>query len=236
MLVVKQLLLFPFAGGGGSSYGSLTNNLERGWNSRVVMRSGKNLTDSVSTFAEAVEVSSVAANQCLDESDEVNDSVIFYGHSLGALVAANVVSKMATRLTGRKSALWVSGAPGPSFPRPLADRADVTQLSDEQFVARIRDTGAAPPELLTRSVLTAFIPFLRAEYAVAESVAPHVVRIMTTLHVVAGLRDPVVPEDGWAYWRSVADQVEYHTLVDADHGLPTTHAASLGRLLTYEGC
>ena len=230
--MVRQLMLFPFAGGGPSSYGALINGLERGWNAQVVMRSGSDLQASVSTFAEAVDVSLAAASRCLDEVDEGDESVIFYGHSLGALVAAEVVSRLTSRLAGRKSALWVSGAPGPSFPRPSAARAGQTRLSDDEFLATVRSNGAAPPELLTTPVLTAFLPFLRAEYSVAESVVPHSVQIGTNLHVVVGLRDPVVPADGWVHWRSVAESVEYHPLVDADHGLPTTHAAVLAALIT----
>ncbi|MCG0283774.1 thioesterase II family protein [Streptomyces sp. PSAA01] len=131
-----------------------------------------------------------------------------FGHSLGAMLAAEVARVLQHRHGVPAAALMVSGAgaPGPGVSGP----ADWL-LPDTEFRERVRGLAGTPPAVLENDDLMAmFLPVLRADFAVAGQLCGRGGRpISSPITVFGGDRDSEVPVarlGGWAA-HSTADCV-----------------------------
>jgi medium-chain acyl-[acyl-carrier-protein] hydrolase len=96
---------------------------------------------------------------------------VFFGHSMGAILAAEVARELASRGLRLPSHLFVSGRRPPHMPDP---ESSLRGLSDPEFVAEInRRYGGIPPEILEhQDVLAMLLPSLRADIAALETHRP----------------------------------------------------------------
>lgn len=123
-----------------------------------------------------------------------------FGHSLGALVVTEVVRELDRRGLPPPVLLMVSGRRAPQDGEP---RAWVHELSDEDFTAVLRELGGTPDALLARPwLLQAFLPTLRADFAVNETYAAGTwAPLPVPITAFGGLDDPNArPEEVWR-WR-----------------------------------
>jgi len=125
---------------------------------------------------------------------------VFFGHSLGALIAFDLARELRRRKLPSPQGLLVSGHRAPQLPRrqpPLAG------LPDSEFIARVEALGGTPvteafahPEL--RSLI---LPALRADFAILENYtytdAPP---FEFSLCIYGGADDPLVPVEDLAPW------------------------------------
>ena len=88
---------------------------------------------------------------------------IFYGHSLGALLALRVCQLLELRNMSPEY-IVVSGNPGPGIP-PVKQ---LHKLDDTEFIAELKDLGGIPEEILGNpGTLEFFLPILRADFELA---------------------------------------------------------------------
>ena len=141
--------------------------------------------------------------------DEVNDQLrsaldgphVFFGHSLGALLAYRLACLRAASGSPLPRALIVSSFAPPHLPAPIAA---VDHLDDQQLTTLLSDLGGIPPGLTEwpalrdRAVAGARIDLrLCATDEEAEAVA-----LPCPIHAFGGSDDPLVTEDDLYEWRS----------------------------------
>ena len=141
--------------------------------------------------------------------DEVNDQLrsaldgphVFFGHSLGALLAYRLACLRAASGSPLPRALSVSSCAPPHLPAPLAAG---DHLDDQQLTTLLSDLGGIPPGLTEwpalrdRAVAGARIDLrLCATDEEAEAVA-----LPCPIHAFGGSDDPLVTEDDLYEWRS----------------------------------
>lgn len=131
------------------------------------------------------------------------DRVLFFGHSLGAVLAYETVRALAAAgaLTGRQAALVVSGSAAPGIPRPYP----LSGRPDEAFLDGLRRiVGGDLPALDDPELRELVLPVLRADVLMHESYRP-VPGEPLAIPVVClrGSQDPLVTPDGADRWAGV---------------------------------
>ena len=122
-----------------------------------------------------------------------------FGHSMGALTAFEMSHQLAKRGAHLPILLAVSG-----HGAPCASSVDspVHASPDDEFLARLRELNATPPEVLkTPELLELIMPTLRADFRAAETYVP-AKRPKLDIPIVAygGLLDPDVSRDQLLAW------------------------------------
>lgn len=128
---------------------------------------------------------------------------VFFGHSMGALLAYEVARGLASAGAERISALVVSGRRAPHLPDP---DPPIHGFGDAEFVDRLQQRYGGIPEEVRRhaDVMALLLPGLRADVTALERYT-HEPGIVLSCPVFAfGGRDDVrVPSSDLAAWRCV---------------------------------
>ena len=134
--------------------------------------------------------------------DEVAGSCPYavYGHSLGALVAFELIREIGRRGTERPVHLFVSGCAAPHC--PPADEPVVTRMARVEVVRMLRRLGGTPDWLLEDpNLLDLILPAVRSDFAIKESygyVSGSPLTVPVT--VVSSTEDKAAPHDLQARW------------------------------------
>jgi medium-chain acyl-[acyl-carrier-protein] hydrolase len=101
-------------------------------------------------------------------ADEVAGSrYVFFGHSLGALVAFAVCREFRRNGTALPDTLVVSGARAPHLP---PRKPPIHDLPEPEFIDELRRMEGTPEEALAnKELMEVLIPMLRADVAVSET-------------------------------------------------------------------
>lgn len=141
---------------------------------------------------------------------------VFFGHSMGALLAfetARTIQKVG--LPGPRT-LFVSGRGAPHSPRK---RPPIHALPEAEFLQALREYQGCPPEVLaSRELLDLFVPILRADFAIGETYefSPGAM-LDHPIHVLIGRNDEMVDTDGLARWNELTRTEAIH------HSFPGGH-------------
>jgi medium-chain acyl-[acyl-carrier-protein] hydrolase len=158
-----SLYFFPYAGGAAGAFRSWARALPdiacygvelpgRG------MRAREQLTTSLDDI-----VDSVAEDLC----KSVDQPFMFFGHSMGAVIAFEVARKLQTIDSHRPKHLFVSGRQAPQSRRP---RRKVYLLPDDQLADAVIRLGGLPTDIANSSGLMDFlIPVLRADFTISQT-------------------------------------------------------------------
>jgi surfactin synthase thioesterase subunit len=126
---------------------------------------------------------------------------VFFGHSMGALLAAEAARELMTRNLPSPVHLFVSGRRPPHMPDPMPP---LRGLSDDAFVAEInRRYGGIPQAILDNpDVLALTLPALRADIAALETFPAKPRAILSVpITVFGGDRDPLTPRSHLDAWK-----------------------------------
>ncbi|MBY0494103.1 MAG: alpha/beta fold hydrolase [Cyanobacteria bacterium] len=142
--------------------------------------------------------------------------VVFFGHSLGGLLAFETARRL-RRLTGcGPTRLIVSGKRPPQIP----DDDDSTRtMAQQEFIDHLRELNGTPPEVLGNpELLEILMPALRADFAMGETYRyvdePPLACAITA---IGGTDDPDVSAEQLDGWRD-------HTIGDFERRLlPGNH-------------
>ncbi len=125
----------------------------------------------------------------------------FFGHSMGALIAYELVHELARRGGPQPLHLFASGRRAPQVPHreePLHD------LPEPQFLERLRELNGTPEEVLRHAELMALLsPLLRADFALHETWTYRAGRtpLAIGLSTLGGIADPEVTREDLEAWR-----------------------------------
>ena len=128
--------------------------------------------------------------------------MVFFGHSLGAMMAYEVSRELHKRGASLPIHLVVSSRSGPTFPDP---RQPLHGLSDDAFLEAMSERYGGIPDVIRREpeLLALFLPSLRADMTLHETYR-HTPGAPLPIPISAwcGQSDPGVSAESLASWSS----------------------------------
>ncbi len=182
-----QLICFPYLGGYASSFQVLVKALEdtdmEVWVANPPGHLGSDLP-LVSSIDELVSLYD------RDVAKIIRPDSLFFGHSMGGVVAFSLLEKMAT--SGARilpAALMMSASAAPCC---FAGRGYDT-MSREELFQKLKDYGAMPEDILnSRELMESMLPVFQADYHVlASCVTKKYQKINRTTYLLWGMEDKV---------------------------------------------
>ncbi len=198
-----RLVCFPWAGGGASAYRRFASHLLPTIELLAVQYPGRE-----DRFHEGqLRRMGLIVHHLLDDlaprGGRSDRPMVFFGHSMGALVAYETARALQERYGYQLQALIVSGSGSPDTQGTYTRCPFMASL--DEFIADIRRLGGTPREILEdRAMMQALLPALRADYEVLDtyvSPAQSAVTLSCPIIVCAGDQDPSVSADIMAAWR-----------------------------------
>jgi medium-chain acyl-[acyl-carrier-protein] hydrolase len=192
------MFCFPYAGGGASAY--------RGW-ARLLPADVEvcpvQLPGRESRLREPPFDSSELLIQALVEALQpwLRDlPFVFFGHSMGAMIAFELARELRRRGQALPQHLFVSGRRAPQIPY---EDEPIHALPEPEFIEKLRELEGTPEEVLQHEeLMRLLIPVLRADFAVNET---YVYRQEEPFDVgisfFGGLGDKEVNRDHGAAWK-----------------------------------
>lgn len=141
----------------------------------------------------------------------------FYGHSLGGLLALELVQQLwaeGLRLPGH---LFI-GASAPPVAGLLHPR--ISHLSDEGFVTAVQDRYSAIPESILKEseLMEIFLPALKADFSAYETFDRNsATQVRCPITAFAGSDDVVIPPDVMQEWRRHTEISFDLRIIPGDH-------------------
>ncbi|WP_431041551.1 thioesterase II family protein [Streptomyces sp. P1-3] len=155
--------------------------------------------------------------------------VVFFGHSLGAVLAYELAHLLSKRHEVTVERLFVSGSPGPWTQR--ARRA--TGLPDEEFLARVEVFAGFRHEALDHPEMRELVlPTLRADCEMHENYTPSTDEPLSIpICSIRGTTDDLVDAELAREWRKATVDEFTFTEMPGGHMYLVDHAEELVRLI-----
>jgi medium-chain acyl-[acyl-carrier-protein] hydrolase len=193
-----RLLCFPYAGGAAHVYADWRLPIPQQVLLQVVQLPGRG-----ARFREAplrrIDEMALGVMHALQQDPDPRP-LVFFGHSMGALVAfetARLMRRSGMRMPCR---LLVSGylAPHLAYPEP-----PIHALSDADFGDRLREYEGTPAEVLQHpELLSLLMPMVRADFAAVETYTYQTEgQLPCPITAFGGDADSMIPEPAIAAWR-----------------------------------
>jgi pyochelin biosynthetic protein PchC len=191
-----RLVCFPHAGGTASYFRPWRHAVPSGVELHAVQYPGR--LDRVGDPC-VVDMDTMAAGIADAVAPLTGVPVVFFGHSLGAVVAYEVACALAERGGPLPARVFVSGRPAPHRQRPDA----LHLASDDDLWADVQRLGGTSTALLDDPELRKLVmPTLRADYTLSETYRPRPVPPLDCpVTAVLGDADPEVDEEEAAGWQ-----------------------------------
>jgi medium-chain acyl-[acyl-carrier-protein] hydrolase len=199
--VKARLFCFPYAGVGASAYRLWSAGLPPEVEVCAVQLPGR---ESRYREPPLTRIDAVVAALLPALRPHLDLPFLFFGHSMGAVLATELTLALAVAGDPLPRHLFVSARRPPEVPDP---DPPLGGLSDTEFVAEInRRYGGIPPEIMQDAEMMALLlPSLRADIAALENHAPaRPTRISVPLSVFGGSQDTRVPYAHLEAWRQAA--------------------------------
>lgn len=209
-----RLICFPFAGVGASAYRLWSRELPPDMEIAAVQPPGRESRFGEAPYRRIDRLAEDVADQLLPYLDR---PFAVFGHSMGAMVAAEFVACLARRGCPAPVHLFVSARRGLHLPDP---DSPLSGLSDVDFISEIqRRYGGIPPEVLgDRELLALLLPGLRADIEAIESyVMSRDLRVRCPLSVFGGTSDTRATRTQLEAWRDISDRAPTIRIFDGDH-------------------
>lgn len=160
-----RLICWPFAGGSAASFAAWPAALHPSVEVRALQLPGRGVR-MAETPLQRVDA---ARPQVLAALAHFSDlPLVFFGHSLGALLAYDAVYHGSGLWRSQLRQLILSAKPAPHI-QPRMRRQD---LPDAALLDELEQFGGTPPELLAhREFMAMILPMLRADFAMVENYA-----------------------------------------------------------------
>lgn len=222
-----RLFLFPFAGGNANAFLPWQALLGPRLELRVAQLPGRGVRLFDPPVADLDELVARLSQAVTDLADR---PFLFFGHSLGALVAFEVARQL--RRAGRPgpAALWVSGAEGP---RTRLLRQQLHDLEEAELIEALREYSGTASEMLdNRELMQLVLPGVRADFALSER---YVYRgeapLDLPVSVLLGTSDPYVDPERAAGWAQESTLPVRQYSYPGDHFFLNEHQEAIAALL-----
>ncbi|MFD5116078.1 thioesterase II family protein [Streptomyces sp. NPDC058220] len=237
---VTRLFCFPYAGGGASAYRRWQRGLDAhdaGVRVMPVQLPGREERFDEPRFTDLAALIDDMDAQ-LDE--ELAEPHIFYGHSMGALIAYSLARRRQARGAALPQALVLSAYRAPHLPAPAIADPDA---GDDELVAGLVALGGIPQMLLDHpEFLSALLPVARDDLRLClGTTAAPADPLRVPLHLYAGRGDRLVTVSEMLSWRrhaghgcEVRTMPGGHFFIRSDEGAFLRELASLTRRYATE--
>jgi surfactin synthase thioesterase subunit len=226
-----RLVCFSYAGAGAVVYRPWIALLPPGVELWAVELPGR-----ATRFAEPAvpEIGALADPLTLAIRSDLRGPFVFFGHSMGALLAFEVCRRLARAGARLPAHLVVSAKRAPQL---ALNSPPIARLPDDEFVRTMveRYDGIPAAVLRERELLSLLLPMLRADLAAIEGyryepAAP----LGVPITALGGTRDRIAPVADLEGWREqTAARFRLHTLDDGHFFINTSQPAVL-ELLSRE--
>jgi medium-chain acyl-[acyl-carrier-protein] hydrolase len=141
---------------------------------------------------------------------------VFFGHSLGALLAFELTRMLRRQKSRGPSHLIVSGRGAPQL---VSSKEFIYLLDDNAFLQRMKELNGTPKELLANTeVMRFFIPLLRDDFAISETYSCiDQTPLACPLTAFGGDADVDVSEQQLAAWKHFSDGQFDYEIFPGDH-------------------
>jgi medium-chain acyl-[acyl-carrier-protein] hydrolase len=156
------------------------------------------------------------ASEIIRELSDDGVPTVFFGHSLGALVAYCVAERILRQGGLVPRHLVVSAC---SAPHRRGVIPPIHELPDSSFIEWLSGLGGTPQQVWSDLRLREMVlPVLRADFRLFASFdSDRVSRITTPITAFGGFDDGAVPYDGLAAWRDLTSGDFAHFMLPGDH-------------------
>jgi medium-chain acyl-[acyl-carrier-protein] hydrolase len=223
-----RLFCFPFAGGNAGTYLPWQRGLGNEFEVCAVQLPGRStrmletaVRDMDSLVASLVEAINTLVN---------NQPFVFFGHSMGALLAFEVARALRRNRMPLPYCIFVSGAAGP---QTRLTSHQYHELPDKDFLDVLRDYNGTPAELLENNeMMELILPTVRADFALVERyIYRPELPLDIPFHVLRGDCDPHVTEAAAAGWGLETNHTVQHHVFLGDHFFINDHQSLIETLL-----
>lgn len=159
-----RLFCFPYAGGGASVFREWTRFFPKDVEVCPVQlpgRESRGLESPMTSLSKIVQTIAVEIQPLL------STPFIFFGHSMGALIAYETARHIRRKYGMSPVHLFVSGRSGPGLP---CTKKKLHQLPDEEFKLELKKMNGTPEAVLQHEeLMQLLLPRLRADFEVCET-------------------------------------------------------------------
>jgi surfactin synthase thioesterase subunit len=224
-----RLFCFPYAGGSAAVFREWSEQLGSGvevWSIEYPGRGTRRSEKPFNQLSPLVDALLPALRM------ELTAPFAFFGHSMGSLVALEILERLA--MEGGPEAMCFF----PSACRPPwceARRPPTFDLPDPEFIDEVLALGGTPQELLAdKSLMELFLPFLRADFRAAQTYSHKMrVKLRCPILVYGGLDDPEVSREDLGRWQDVCETSSVR-MFPGDHFYLQSAVESLMQVLSRD--
>lgn len=208
-----RLFCFPYAGGGASAYRKWSPLLPPGVELLAAQMPGREariMEPALRDMDPVLEHLVSAIEPLLDRP------FAFYGHSLGALVAYELVVLLRSRGLPMPAHLFLSGRRAPSIP---IGRRSFHDLPDDELIDEIRAmSGTSEGVLQNDELMTLMLPTLRADFAVHDRYRySRCAALDVPLSIFGGLDDIATTTENLSAWAGMTSRGAQLSLFRGGH-------------------
>lgn len=207
----RRLLCFPYAGAGASVFAPWNEVLPADLELWAVQLPGR---ENRLTEAPLGRVDDVVRALVPEVAAWMTKPTVFFGHSLGSLVAYELTRALQRGGHPLPTRLVVAGMKAPDRVVP-----DARPIDDAELLEALRAMGGTPPEVLEDAeLLELVLPAVRADFTMAQRYAAHDAAPVTVpLTAFGGADDPEVSEPDVAAWRAATCGDFHYEMVEGGH-------------------
>jgi medium-chain acyl-[acyl-carrier-protein] hydrolase len=210
----QRLICVPYAGGGTAVFSEWPQKLGKDVEVCCLQLPGRETRFREKPFELMSELVPAAAEGIRDFLDK---EFSLYGHSLGALIAFELVRYFRRHFGSEPANLIVSAARAPQLPYPFLS---IGKLPQREFISEVgkRYEPISPELLADADMLQATLPILRADFAVFETYAYRDEPPLTAnIHVFGGESDRTVSHEALLAWQAQTSGAHSVTMIPGGH-------------------
>jgi len=228
------LFCFHYAGGSASHYKEWANDLIKGIDLVAVQMPGRE-----NRFAEKIIDNMEKLINVLSENFSTfkNKKIIFFGHSLGALVAFELLKKLESEAFLDFRHLIVSASRAPHLE---IHRKPIYNLPDEEIIQEIQKFKGIPEELLEEKELLRkiMVPIIRADFCISDLYKCSANdKISSPITAFGGSEDHTFPLEHLLMWRIHSENFSYELFKGGHFFTKTSYKdviSSINKILAKE--
>ncbi|MBU0994179.1 MAG: alpha/beta fold hydrolase [Proteobacteria bacterium] len=207
-----KVFFFPYSGSGPQAYMPFAENSNFDLYALEMPGRGRRFTekmhDSIHKIVEE------ACNHLVNLLD--HRPFIFFGHSLGGILAFETTLELRRRGFESPGRLFVSGINPPHLPATVPP---ISHLPYDAFVERLRELGGTPHEILENAeMLSILVPILRNDFAVYENYIHQTKGSLSCpITALGGAHDHCCPSENLEKWSEKTEGPFLKHIFDGGH-------------------
>jgi len=200
-----RLFLFPYAGGNALVFRDWPQYFDAHHELIGIQLPGRATRWREQTITQPERLTHQVADAIEENSDGAR--FVFFGHSMGAMLAFHVAEELIRRGTQAPEALFLSGRK--ALHLPVEKRRDTEAMSDEAFLGELRRLDGTPQALLdNEEMMKLMLPTIKADFTLLDNwqdllpeTPPGKLLLCCPIFALTGRRDRHCSHEQAAQWR-----------------------------------